>query len=142
MRRNKLSRQNVFDIVWEYYVVEGRPFCVKENEETGYPEPRMNNTRGDKSPMALVEKAVLHPHVDSAFLIGLQSAHVRAARFVFNNAKNIKRIKDFYSRSYRRTFHKIMKYFLIAFAIEYSLTIPSEIATRQPALRLAAKNKR
>ena len=141
MKLNKLTRQDVFTKVWEYFVVEGRPFCVKENEDTGYPEPRMSNANGDKSPMAIIDKMPLNPHVDTAFLVGLQSAHVRATRFVFNNV-DIKHVKDFYARAYRRTFRRTMKYYLIAFAMEYDLTIPSEVATRQPALRLAAKNKR
>lgn len=139
--KQKLSRQQVFERVWEHYVVEGLPFCVKEND-FGYPEPRMVNTvNGTKSPMALVVKAPLSDHVDSAFLVGLQSAHVKSVRHVFNSV-NIKRIKDFYARAYRRVFRKTMKYFLIAFAMEYSLTIPSERASTIPALRLAAKNKR
>src|ERR1035437_3670909 len=138
--RQKLSRQQVFEIVWNHYVVEGRPFCVKETEN-GYPESRMSNAQGEKSPMELVRRMPLNPHVDTAFLVGLQSAHVRATRFVFNNV-NVKCIKDFYSRAYRRTFRRTMKYFLIAFGIEYDLTIPSERAMTVPALRLAAKNKR
>jgi hypothetical protein len=139
--RQRLSRQQVFEIVWNHFIVEGMPFCIKENEN-GYPEPRMSNTvNGTKSPMALVTRGKLNDHVDTAFLVGLQSAHVRATRFVFNNV-NIKRIKDFYSRAYRRTFRRTMKYFLIAFGIEYDLTIPSERAITIPALRLAAKNKR
>ena len=138
--RQKLSRQQVFEIVWNHYVVEGRPFCVKETEN-GYPESRMSNAQGEKSPMELVRRMPLNPHVDTAFLVGLQSAHVRATRFVFNNV-NIKRVKDFYARAYRRTFRRVMKYFLIGHALEYDLTIPNEMATRQPALRLAAKNKR
>jgi|ERR1035438_2780575 hypothetical protein len=139
--RQKLSRQQVFEKVWEHYIVEGMPFCVKEND-FGYPEPRVTNTvNGTKSPMALMNKVLLNPHVDNAFMVGLQSAHVRATRFVFNNV-NVKKVKDFYARAYRRTFRRTMKYFLIAFGMEYDLTIPSEMATRQPALRLAAKNKR
>jgi hypothetical protein len=142
MKQVKFSRQDVFNTVWNHYVVEGRPFAVWPAEEDGYPIATVENAAGDKSPMALVDKKRLNTHVDIAFLTGLQAAHHKAVNFVFDNVENIYRVKDFYSRAYRRTFRKMMKYFLIHFGIEHSLTIPSEVALTPIEIRLAAKNKR
>ena len=137
--RNKLSRQEAFEKVWSYYVVEGMPYAVKENER-GFPEPRISNTQGYKSPLALLDKVLLHPHVDAEFIQELQSYYMRATRFAFNNV-NVKKVRDFYARKYTRAFRKTMKYFLIAFGMNYDLTIPSERAITARSILLAAKNK-
>jgi len=138
--RNKLTRQDVFNKVWRHYVIEGQPFAVGADED-GYPIPVVKTTMGEKSPMALVDKLPLNQHVDVAFLTGLQSAHQKATNFVFDNV-NTHRVLNFYARAHRRVFRRTMKYFLIAFAMEYNLTIPSETAIDPVDIKLAAKNKR
>lgn len=139
--KNKLTRQDVFNRVWRHYIVEGQPFAAANIGSLPYPEPQINTKDGHKSPMALVSKANLNQHVDVAFLTGLQSAHVKAVNFVFDNVR-IELIRNLYARAHRRVFRKTMKYFLIAFAMNYDLTIPSETAINAVDIRLAAKNKR
>lgn len=140
MRQNKLTRQDVFNTIWSHYIVEGNPYAVEWTLE-GAPAPVTATVMGEKSPMALVDKKRLNPHVDVAFLTGLQVCHNKAANFVFENI-NLKKVISLYSRAQLRLFRRTMKYFLIAFAMDYDLTIPSENAINPVDIRLAAKNKR
>lgn len=140
MKSHKLTRQDVFEKVWNHYVVEGVPYAA-EMDNWGV-LPIDEHILGYKSPTSLIGKKGLHAHVDVAFLAELQDAHHKAVNFVFDNVENIHRVRNVYARAYRRAFRKTMKYFLIAFGIEHSLTIPSETALTPTDIRLAAKNKR
>ena len=140
--KQKLTRQDIFEIIWRHYVVEGQPYAVDYVAGTKWPEATDKNAKGHMSPNALVGKLPKNQHVDVAFLTGLQAAHHKATNFVFDNITNVEKVKNLYARAHRRVFRKTMKYFLIAFAMGYNLTIPSETATLAYDVRLAAKNKR
>lgn len=142
MKPNKLTRQDAFNIVWRHYIVEGEPYAVQWSlESDNIPMPVKQTPLGEKSPTALLANKPKNPHVDVAFISGLESCHVKASYFVFDNI-NLAKVVSLYSRAQRRLFRRTMKYFLIAFAMNYDLTIPSETATNAFDIRLAAKNKR
>jgi hypothetical protein len=130
---NKLSRQDVFEKVWNHYVVEGNPYAVDDV------------FKGTKSvhpvPSALATRNELSNHVTKTFIRDLDKCHDSSVNFAFSTA-NFMRIKNLYARRFQRLFRRTMKFYLINFAMTYGLTVDSDIARTVHARKLARKNKK
>lgn len=159
MKNNKLSRQNVFDTVWEHFIVKGNPYSISLLNND-YPYASYFGHDGNRSPAALFYtgstsenlktesfktfynkiKNKFNKHVDYNFLAALESAHSKTLDFIFEGT-NVNLIRNFYARRFRREFRKTLKYYLINTAFQYGLTIPSELPRTPAAKRMAYINK-
>lgn len=129
----KLSRQDVFERVWNHYVVEGNPYSVDDV------------FRGTKStlplPSALSTRSEMSNHVTKTFIRDLDKCHDSSVNFAFSTA-NLIRVRNIYARRFQRLFRRTMKFYLINFAMTYGLTVDSDIARTVHARSIASKNKK
>lgn len=139
---NKLSRQDVFYKVWSHFVVEGRPYGAFHSPITKDVYPvSLDTSTGYKSPLVLIRNLAVHPHVTLRFLNDLDSTYYKSFNFVFDGV-NTKRIKTPHARRFHRSFRRIMKFFLIHFAMKYNLTVASDIPNTVHAKKAARKFKK
>ena len=138
---NKMSRQDVFDKIWNHFVVEGRPYGAAQSQTTKEIIPLSVDKNGPKSPFLLVCMDEVNSHVTKGFLEDLDSMYYKSFKFAFDGV-NTKRVRTPYARRFQRLFRRTMKFFLINFAMRYSLTVDSEIPHTVHAKKAARRYKK
>lgn len=138
---NKLSRQDVFEKVWNHYVVEGNPYAVRNNTFYSTFFKLSKEELSHKSPTDLTTRQEMSNHVTKTFMKDLDNCHNSSTDFAFSMA-NLPRVKNLYARRFQRLFRRTMKFYLINFAMKYGLTVDSEIARSVHAKKIAHKNKK
>lgn len=159
----KLSRQDVFNVVWEHYVVEAQPFSVEVDQKANIPFVAYTNDNGQVSPIGVVMsinktkrqlnnaeelekifnriKNMFISHVDFDFFDSFEKAHYNAIKHTYSGI-NFNKTRNFYARRFTREFRKTFRYYLIGIAMKHGLTIPAERAITKHARLVAAKNKK
>lgn len=137
----KHSRQDVFNKVWDHFVVEGRSYAAKWDEFLRMPIPANEDDNNNVSPSALFVRQDLNNHVTKKFLAELENCHTKSFWFAFDDV-NYDRIKNMYARRFQRLFRRTMKFFLINFAMQYGLSVTSEYPKTVHAKKAARKFKK
>lgn len=162
MFTGKLTRQDVFNRIWHHYIVEGYPYALAFDKREGAINPHtVIKTEKYMSPIGLLlpsskytknledvnlfvifnkMRPFVESHVDFDFIRKIDTYYQKTVAFAFEGA-NFDKIKDFYARKYRRAFRKTLRFYLISFAMNYDLTIPSERPSTVHARKAASKNK-
>lgn len=160
MFTEKLTRQDVFNRVWHHYIVKGCPYALSFDKNNKNPLVVIK-AEEHMSPIGLILPAskytkrledvnffvvfnklrpFVESHVDFDFIDKLNGFYEKTVAFAFEGI-NVNKIRDFYARKYRRAFRKTLRFYLISFAMNYDLTIPSDRPATIHERKAAQKNK-